>query len=89
MRHMARLYLSFCSFYEKQSEVTLKDRLDNAAGIYRKEVITILDKAVSAVAEKQPDEVPGASVTDQKSGVYSEFIEEDSPLVCGLFFDEK
>ena len=35
VRHMACLYLSFCSFYEKESEVTLKDRLDNAADIYR------------------------------------------------------
>ena len=67
MRLMAHLCLYLCSFYEKQSEVTLKDRLDNAADIYRREVTTILDKAVSAVTEKQPDEVPGASITDQKS----------------------
>ena len=45
----------------------MKDRLENAADIYRREVIAILDKVVSAVTEKQPDEVPGASITDQKS----------------------
>ena len=47
----------------------MKDRLDNTADIYKRQVITISDKAVSAVTEKQPDEVPGASVTDQKSGL--------------------
>ena len=47
----------------------MKDRLENAADIYRREVIAILDKVVSAVTEKQPDEVPGASITDQKSGL--------------------
>ena len=68
VRLMAHLYLYLCSFYEKQSEVTLKHRLDNAADIYRREVTTILDKAVSAVTEKKKtDEVPGASITDQKS----------------------
>ena len=57
MRVTACLYLFFCPFYEKQSELTLKNRLDNAVDMYRREVTTILDKAVSAVTEKQPDEV--------------------------------
>ena len=49
--------------------MTLKDKLDNAADMYRRESITILDKAVSAATEKQPDEVLGASIMDQKSGL--------------------
>ena len=88
MRVTARVYLSFCSFYEKQSEVTLKDRLDNAADMYRREVITILDKAVSAVTEKQPDEVPGASITDQKSGLkiyILNLLKKTAHLLMGYF----
>ena len=88
VRLMAHLYLYLCSFYEKQSEVTLKHRLDNAADIYRREVTTILDKAVSAVTEKQLDEVPGASITDQKSGlkVYIlNLLKRTAHLLMGYF----
>ena len=49
--------------------MTLKDKLVNAADMYRRESITILDKAVSTATEKRPDEVLGASIMDQKSGL--------------------
>ena len=93
IRLTAHLHLCFCSFYEKQSEVTLKDRLDNAADMYRKEVITILDKAVSAVTEKQPDEIPAASITDQKSGLKIIYIlnllKKTAHLLVGYFLMKK
>ena len=66
----------------------MKDRLDNAADIYRREVITILEKAVSAVTEKQPDEVPGTSITDQKTGlkVYVlNLLKRKAHLLMGYF----
>ena len=68
--------------------MTLKDRLDNAADIYRREVITILDKAVSKVTEKQPDEVPRPSITDQNCGlkVYVlNFLKRTAHLLMGYF----
>ena len=61
-RLTARLYLSFLNVYENQSEVKLND-------MFRRELITVLDRAINMATEKPPDELVDASVINQKSGL--------------------
>ena len=72
MRLTARLYLAFREEYGKQSTV-MTDKLDNAADMFRREVITILGSAINQLCQKSGSnddhDANNSSVTDQKSGV--------------------
>ena len=70
MRLIARLYLCFRKLYAKQSTISLNNRMNNAADMYCREVITILGQAVSELCEKSMQEdIDGTSILDQKSGL--------------------
>ena len=68
-RLTARLYLSFRNVYENKSEVKLNDGQNDASDMFRRELITVLDKTINMAREKPPDELVDASVTNQKSGL--------------------
>ena len=69
VRLTARLYLSFCNVYENQSEVKLNDGQNNASDMFRRKLITVLDRAINTVLEKPLEELVHTSVTNQKSGL--------------------
>ena len=81
VRLLARLYLAFCDEYSNQSEVRLGQMLENAGDMYRREVISILGRAINNMCDS-PDvnvvdiqnasiETPKnpTSITGQKSGL--------------------
>ena len=70
MRLVTRMYLAFQEDYIKQEEFQLKDRLYNAADMYRRDVIPILAQAVSNMSEKTNEEETGLqSVCGRKSSL--------------------
>ena len=72
MRLTARIYMAFRDEYAKQSEIKLEEKLNNAADIYRREVITVLGRAINQLCEMSTDgdNMPTTvTVTGQKSGL--------------------
>ena len=72
MRLTARIYMAFRDEYAKQSEIKLEEKLNNAADIYRRELVTVLGRAINQLCEKSTDgdNMPTTvTVTGQKSGL--------------------
>ena len=71
MRLTARIYMAFRDEYAKQKDIKLEEKLNNAADIYRREVITVLGRAINQLCEKSTDGdvATAVTVTDQKSGL--------------------
>ena len=91
MRLTARLYLSFRNVYENQNEVKLNDGQNDASDMFRRELITVLDRAINMVTEKPPEELVDASVTNQKSGLkvnILNLIKLTSNLLMGYFLSK-
>ena len=71
MRLTARIYMAFRDEYAKQRDIKLEEKLNNAADIYRREVITVLGRAINQLCEKSTDGdvATAVTVTGQKSGL--------------------
>ena len=72
MRLVARLYLTFLELYQAQTSVTLENREENAADMYRRETVYILANAINQLCDKPDfDGIDGSieSITNQKSGL--------------------
>ena len=90
-RLTARLYLSFRNVYENKSEVKLNDGQNDASDMFRRELITVLDKTINMAREKPPDELVDASVTNQKSGLkvnILNLIKLTSNPLWGIFYQK-
>ena len=64
IRLITRLRLCFREICKKQSEITLPDTLDNAAGMYGRKTISLLGSAVNSLSERSLED--RLSITDQK-----------------------
>ena len=72
MRLVARLYLVYRKEYSNQNEVTIPDRLNNAADLYMRGGITILGNAINQLCENsngEGEDVSNLSIIKQKSGL--------------------
>ena len=72
MRLLTRVYLAFCKEYDGQEEICVKDLCNNASDIFRKDVISLLGKAVTKMCERSEDDDEDSrhiSITQKKSGL--------------------
>lgn len=68
MRLLARIYIVFKQMYADQTDIKVERMLDNSADMFRRETISILERAIDTLCEKEKGETC-SGVTDQKSSL--------------------